>query len=76
MMAPFDSWSPNDDETMETLTLTDYMELLAMMFGEPDMSLENMDILEVVAMRGIKFDPPRWHCHGGYERKRKGEHGA
>ncbi|ONK61675.1 uncharacterized protein A4U43_C08F32410 [Asparagus officinalis] len=65
MMGPFDPGPPNDDETMETLSLTDYMELLVMMFGEPDMSLENMDILEVAAMRGIKFDPPRWHRPGG-----------
>lgn len=33
-----------------------------------DPNLENMDILEICAMKGIFFAPPRWHRPGGYEK--------
>lgn len=47
-----------------------FLEALLLIAGKLDPNLENLDILEICAMKGIFFDPPRWHRPGGYEKVR------
>ncbi|ONK56300.1 uncharacterized protein A4U43_C10F6360 [Asparagus officinalis] len=65
------SGSTETPKTNPPLDFNNYMDVLAAVFGEPDMSLENVDILEIAAMRGIHIEPPRWHRPGGYGPKPK-----
>ncbi|ONK59363.1 uncharacterized protein A4U43_C08F5670 [Asparagus officinalis] len=58
------SGSTKTPKTNPPLDFNNYMDVLAAVFGGPDMSLENVDILEIAVMRGIHFDPPRWHRPG------------
>ncbi|PKA53314.1 hypothetical protein AXF42_Ash010044 [Apostasia shenzhenica] len=45
------------------------LDVVKMMSKKPDRRLGEMDILEIAAMKGIDFPPPRWWRPGGYEAK-------
>lgn len=59
--APKPKPAPAEDPLLQSVSL---------MAGKLDPNLENKDILEICAMKGIFFAPPRWHRPGGYEKKK------
>ncbi|KAK8916422.1 hypothetical protein KSP39_PZI022705 [Platanthera zijinensis] len=43
-----------------------FLDIVKMMSEKPNERFEDTDILEVAAMKGIHFPPPRWWKPGGY----------
>ncbi|KAK1286369.1 hypothetical protein QJS10_CPB20g01362 [Acorus calamus] len=45
------------------------LDALKVFVGEPKRRFEGVDVLDVVAMKGVDLPPPRWWRPGGYEAK-------
>ncbi|MQL75247.1 hypothetical protein Taro_007615 [Colocasia esculenta] len=61
--------APGGEDT-EIRRSSDLVDLLIKFSKKPDRRLENVDFLEVLAMKGIHIPPPRWWRPGGYGPKK------
>lgn len=58
--------SEEDMLPVEEQKFTNFLDILKMMSEKPNERFGDTDILEVAAMKGIHFAPPRWWKPGGY----------